>query len=199
MSTVRRPADNPQDVQSSPSLVVSTFQVRTRALRRAMIGGYQTLSGIVVALFWLRSGLAHITNPYYFLSSIYSYEIVGPAVGVVASVGLPALQLILAAALVSRRFVGGALLLSSVLLGSFTAAQATALGRGLEINCGCFGAATQQPIGGESLVTAGLLFVLAVSAFVCWSLGQDGRGTMRAPVDDASGRGSRAGAPAYKS
>jgi len=141
------------------------------------------LAGIALALFWLRCGLAHITNSYYFLSSIYSYEIVGPVLGVIAAMGLPALQLILAAGLVTRRFVGGALFLSAALLTVFAAAQVSALVRGLEIGCGCFGAAERQPIGGESLATTSLLLICALSGLVCWFVGQ-GRGiVISEPVD----------------
>lgn len=136
---------------------------------------YQLLAGLVVAWFWVRSGLAHITNPYYYLSSIYSYEIVGPTLGVIAAIGLPPLQLVLAAGLVLRRFVGGALFLSSMLLSVFAAAQLSALMRGLAIGCGCFGAAERRPVGGGSLAATSLLLACAISGFVCWYAGQGPR------------------------
>ena len=82
-----------------------------------LMGGYQLLTGIVLAWFWLRSGLPHITNFYYFLSSVYSYEIVGPTMGVAAAMGLPALQLVLAVGLVTRRLEGGAMFLQRVAVG----------------------------------------------------------------------------------
>ncbi len=146
------------------------FQKPKGGLVRPLMCGYQFLAGIVLAWFWLRSGLPHITNAYYFLSSIYSYEIVGPTLGVAAAMGLPALQMVLAAGLVTRRFVGGALLLSSLWLTVFAAAQVSALVRGLEIGCGCFGAAERQLIGGRSLTTTSLLLIVALSGFICWFL-----------------------------
>ena len=79
-----------------------------------LVGGYQIAAGLVLAVFWLRSGLAHMANPYYFLSSVYSYELVGPALGQAAAMVLPVLQLVLAVCLVTRQIVGGALF-SSVL------------------------------------------------------------------------------------
>ncbi|MFI5456153.1 MAG: MauE/DoxX family redox-associated membrane protein [Isosphaerales bacterium] len=155
--------------------VAVPFSIPRDGLVPRLMGGYQLLAGIVLAWFWLRSGLPHITNSYYFLSSIYSYEIVGPTLGVAAAMGFPALQLVLAAGLVTRRFVGGALLLSSLLLTVFAAAQVSALVRGLEIGCGCFGAVERQPIGGGSLVTTSLLLICALSAFICWFVGQSPR------------------------
>ncbi len=172
MSTLSKLADSQEEALPSQALTPSVLQVSSHGLTRSLIDGYQVLAGIILAVFWLRSGLAHTTNPYYFLSSIYSYEVVGPVLGVAAATGFPALQLVLAAALVTRRFVGGALFLSSVLLTGFAAAQVSALTRGLEINCGCFGAAAQLRIGGESLATALSLLFFAVTAFVCWSIGQ---------------------------
>ena len=146
-----------------------------RWLRGLMLAG-ELAAGIVLALFWLRSALAHVTNPYYFLSSVYSYEIVGPSLGVTAAMTLPALQLVLAASLLARRFVGGALLISSLLLCVFVAVQASALARGLNIACGCFGAAGRQPLGGESLATTSLLLVCALGAFFVHSIVAHGVG-----------------------
>lgn len=136
-----------------------------------LLAGFQLLVGLIVAWFWVRSGMAHITNSYYFLSSIYSYEVVGPTLGVIAAMGLPALQLVLAAGLVIRRFVGGALFVSTILLTGFAAAQVSALMRGLAIACGCFGSGERRLIGGESLTTTSLLLACAASGFVCWFVG----------------------------
>jgi hypothetical protein len=60
------------------------------------------------------------------------------------------------------------MLFSAATLGLFTAVQATALARGLDIGCGCFGAAEQQSIDGSSLaLVAGLLFC-SLSGYFCW-------------------------------
>lgn len=156
-------------------LVIPASRIRGDVLLPRMRAGFELLAGIILALYWLRSGLAHITNSYYFLSSVYSYEIVGPDMGVAVAMGVPALQLILAAALVTRRSVGGALFLSAGLLAVFAAAQGSALVRGLQIGCGCFGPSQRQSIGGETLATTLLLLVCAVAAFVCWFIDRDPR------------------------
>ena len=136
-----------------------------------VVGAYQFLCGMVLAWFWFRSGLAHITNSYFFLSSVYSYEIVGPSFGLFAAIILPSLQLTLAVSLIIRRFVGGALLLSSVLLTIFALAQVWAFIGGMNIGCGCFGAADHNPIGSESLTMTSSLWACAVSAFLCSLIG----------------------------
>lgn len=137
-----------------------------------MTGACQLLASLILAWFWLRGGLAHVTNSYYFLSSIYSYEIVGPRLGVAAAMALPSLQLTLAAGLVSRRFVGGSLLISALLLTVFASAQVSALARGLEIGCGCFGAAERQVVGGDGLARTSLLLACSLGALLCWLAGE---------------------------
>jgi Methylamine utilisation protein MauE len=174
MSTLIEPAGSHGMPPTHRGLVIPALRVRGDGLRLRLMAGYEFLAGIVIAVFWLRSGLAHVTNSYYFLSSVYSYEIVGPALGIAVAVGLPALQLVLAGALLARRFLGGALLLSAGLLIVFAAVQVSALVRGLKIGCGCFGP-TERPIGGESLATTSLLLVCAVSAFLCWLVDRNPR------------------------
>jgi Methylamine utilisation protein MauE len=113
-----------------------------------------------------------MSNPYHFLSSVYSYELVGPGLGRFCAMVLPPLQLVLAVCFVVRRFVGGAFLVSSMLLAIFTVAQVSVLARGLEIGCGCFGAAVRSPVGGESLTLVGFLLFCSLSGLACWVAGQ---------------------------
>ena len=107
MSTRIEPANSHGGTLHRRNSAFLALRIGRDGLGCRLIGGYRFLAGMILALFWLRSGLAHITNSYYFLSSIYSYEILGPPMGVAAAMGFPALQLILAAGLVIRRFVGG--------------------------------------------------------------------------------------------
>ena len=165
---------------------------RGQRLVLPMIEGFQLVAGFIVAWFWVRSASAHITNSHYFLSSIYSYEIVGPRLGITVAVVLPALQMVLAAALVTRRLVGGALFVSVLMLGVFAAAQLSAISRGLDIGCGCFGPAERQQIGGESVATTSLLFACAGAAFVLWVFAQRAR---RAVIAGTLRRGMSWGAP----
>ena len=168
MKTTSESANSRVDPTPDRGSPIRGFSVCGNRLVRRLADGYQLLAGLILAVLWLRSGLAHITNPYFFLSSVYKYEILGQVFGVVAAIMLPALQLTLAAALMTRRFVGGALFLSVALLAIFAAAQVSALVRDLRIGCGCFGAAENRPLGTESLATASLLLSCALSALACW-------------------------------
>lgn len=143
---------------------------RSSPVFQKLLQVYGLAVALVLAYYWLKSGLAHLANPNNFLSSIYAYELVNPWLGWVAAMALPSLQLVLASCLVFRRFVGGAMLVGAALLGVFTLAQASALARGLQIGCGCFGAAEHQAIDGRSLALASSLLFCSLTGCLCWLL-----------------------------
>lgn len=51
-----------------------------------------------------------------------------------------------------------------VLLAAFTAVLGRALARGLDVTCGCFGAASRAPVSSRTLVRNGLLVLAALAA-----------------------------------
>lgn len=128
---------------------------------------WELLVSLIIAVVWFQSSTAHTGNPYYFLSSIYKYELVEPTAGRWLAIILPSLQFVLAVCLVTRILVGGALLGSALLLTLFVVVQAITWYRGLEIDCGCFGPSYSVPIGQQSLATVGVLALIAYSALAC--------------------------------
>jgi hypothetical protein len=125
----------------------------------------QYLAGLALAgvLFW--SAAAHLANPYHFLASVYEYQLVGQTAGTWIATLVPFVQLVVAACLVTRVALPGALLTASVMFLAFTSAQGIALARGLEINCGCFGPGGGIQVGAASLATSGALCLLAGVAY----------------------------------
>jgi putative oxidoreductase len=115
---------------------------------------------------FLWSAAAHLGNPYYFLSTVYQYELTSAAVGAVIASFLPFLELMLAACLLSGSCVRPAWLLSSLLLLTFVGAQTSALARDLRISCGCFGPEVSQPVGSMSIAFTSALAVLAISGAI---------------------------------
>lgn len=109
------------------------------------------------------SGYKHLDNQFYFLATIYSYEIVGESMGQFLALGIPALQLTITIALLfdshARRV---AFLFAMLLFVLFTAAQVSAWVRELNISCGCFGSADTSPIGPLSISLAAGGFVLSL-------------------------------------
>ena len=154
-------------VADSCSTGAASGPVSTRGVyRHYVLRGVDYLGGFALAIVWLRSGAAHLANPYYFLFSIYQYQLVGPATGRVLAMTLPFIQLVIAVCLIGRVFVGGALLVSGILFGLFAAAQIWASVNELGISCGCFGTSS-SPIGIASISTALILFLLATACCVC--------------------------------
>jgi hypothetical protein len=102
----------------------------------------------------LYSGLIKARHPYQFLSNVYDYELVGPELGKLVAVGLPALEVVIGGCLVGGICVAGALT-GSVLLGAvFIFATASALYRGLNITCGCFGSSGMEVVAASAVARA---------------------------------------------
>lgn len=144
-------------------------------------------NGIALAFVLIRSAAAHLGQPYYFLSTIYSYQIVGPEVGQLAAATLPAIQIAVAASLVLGWFRRGGYVVAVLLFLSFFAAQYYALDRGLNISCGCFGAGSSLLIGVETLALAGGCAVASLVGLILSSSSKAEAGT---PCDTPTGTAS---------
>ena len=99
---------------------------------------FDWVSRLIVGGMFVWSGSAHLANPYYFLSTIYQYELTSAPVGMLIASFLPFLELVLAACLLSSICSRPVWLITSLLLLTFVAVQGSALARGLRISCGCF-------------------------------------------------------------
>lgn len=121
--------------------------------------------GLVLALLLLRSSLIHVGQPYYFLSSVYGYGLTGIVLGKWIAVVLPFVQLVVALCLLVHWWPRPASLLALVMFLTFVGVQVTALWRGLEIPCGCFGASGSLLLGPTTVALAATGAVLAAFAF----------------------------------
>lgn len=97
------------------------------------------------------SALSHLKHPWLLLDHVLAYRLVSGWPAVVVALFLPLLETLLAALLLSRleRWWAGGLCLFVLLV--FAAAQVSALARGLQIECGCFGGVVRREIGWEAL------------------------------------------------
>lgn len=110
---------------------------------------------LALALLLLRSSFAHLGNPYYFLSSVYSYEVTGIDLGKWVAVVLPSVQMVLAICLLARWWLAEVYLMALVLFTTFVAVQGFVLWQGREISCGCFGASGNLQVGVWTLAVSG--------------------------------------------
>tara|TARA_B100000900_G_scaffold279029_1_gene238640 strand:+ start:1351 stop:1782 length:432 start_codon:yes stop_codon:yes gene_type:complete len=103
---------------------------------------------IIVGAVFLWSGIAKLLDPSAFLSAILTYEVFSYKVSVIASLGVPYLELCVGACLVFRVIIVGARLLAVVLLVLFIILLSQAAMRGLDVDCGCFGSSTKSSESG---------------------------------------------------
>lgn len=120
------------------------------------------LAGVMIA-----AALPKIADPAAFAAKLPNYRVFPDAlVNLVAAVA-PMLELVAAAALISGRLYRGGVWLTVGLMATFTALIGSALARGIDLDCGCFGAlAPTEPVGAldlaRNVVLLGLAAVLAV-------------------------------------
>ena len=133
--------------------------------------GKEKLLSIFVLLIRLGLGclfiwgsLPKIRHPYNFLSSVYSYELVGPKLGMLTAMVLPWLELLLGIFLLSGVCVGGALLICAGLFALFTFNFAFVLHQGLEISCGCFSSSEQDTISYATLIRSCIFLAICIQA-----------------------------------
>jgi hypothetical protein len=99
-----------------------------------------------------------------FAASVAGYRILPESLtpAVARLVVAAELASVLLLAMPFTRFWGA--MLATVLFAAFVIAMASALRRGLRVDCGCFSPALADPIGPGTLVRTGLLLALAVMA-----------------------------------
>jgi uncharacterized membrane protein YphA (DoxX/SURF4 family) len=101
---------------------------------------------VFIGLLFIVSSLEKIVDPAAFAQSIANYKMLpGWLAGFVATV-LPWLELLCGFSVLFGALTRGSSLLLSAMLVIFTFAVVVALGRGLDISCGCF---TQDPTAGK--------------------------------------------------
>ncbi len=120
-----------------------------------------------LALLLLRSAFAHLGNPYYFLSSVYAYEITGDRIGKGVALVLPFLQMVIAFNLLTRWWLIETYCLGLLMFLGFIGVQAFSMQRGLEISCGCFGASGSLHIGFSTLLVTGIAALAALTGLCC--------------------------------
>lgn len=127
---------------------------------------FDWMARLVVGGIFVWSGAAHLSNPYYFLSTVYQYELTSASVGALIASYMPFLELTLAACLLGSCCQRAAWFVTSLLLLVFVGVQGSALYRGLKISCGCFGPEINRPIDVTSISNTAALAVLAIFATV---------------------------------
>lgn len=93
---------------------------------------------LTLAAIFLAAAPQKILNPADFAVSVQSYLILPDQLVNAVALVLPWLEILLAAMLLCRIWMGSALILSNLLLAVFLAAIFSAHLRGIDLDCGCF-------------------------------------------------------------
>jgi dolichol-phosphate mannosyltransferase len=110
-------------------------------------------------LLWM-SGTQHLANKYVIFGTILEYQIVTPSLAVATASVLPWLHLMLAAVLIAPGVRSKTPFITTALLGVvFVVVQSIVLLRGIPVDCGCFGAMVDRPVGVASLGIASSLML----------------------------------------
>ena len=92
-----------------------------------------------LGILFIFAGATKSWDPAEFAREVSRYQLVPWAIAFWIAIYLPWLEMLSGMLLLFRRFEWGALLIITFLLGVFTLALASALVRGINIDCGCFG------------------------------------------------------------
>ena len=119
-------------------------------------------ASFLLGFVFIYSANVHLSNPYSFLSHVYSYDVVSESLGIVVAAFLPSLQLVVGIALLFfPRLRPFCFLAATALLFGFTAFQLQAHLRGLNIASGCFSNNSEDPITWVTIGRTATLFVIA--------------------------------------
>jgi prepilin-type N-terminal cleavage/methylation domain-containing protein/prepilin-type processing-associated H-X9-DG protein len=117
-------------------------------------------AGFCVGVFLIATSIGHILDPYKFLHSVLNYRLLSGFFAEWIAVFIPWGQILAGIALVSGVCRKGALLMAVLLFTTFFLAQFSALVRGLDINCGCFGSG-DHPVSWQGYI--GLIALILIS------------------------------------
>jgi putative oxidoreductase len=134
--------------------------------------------GRSIALWVLRVALAGVfayaaipklLDPGEFAAAIQNYRAVPESLVGHIALFVPVFELVIAVGLIATPYTRGAALLATLLLVAFGAAMAQARMRGIDLTCGCFGAAFEAKV--SWLTVARTLGLGVLSALVLLQLG----------------------------
>lgn len=116
---------------------------------------------IVLGGLFIYAGLVKIVDPLSFAGNIFNYRLVGRSLSFIAAVYLPWLEVLAGSFLVSgllRRASAGII---SALLTFFIILTLVTMARGIDVDCGCFGALSRKT-GWGVVVEDGLMLLMAL-------------------------------------
>jgi putative oxidoreductase len=114
---------------------------------------------LVLGGLFVYAGVVKVLDPLDFAQNIRNYQLVGQSLSFLAAVILPCLEILAGAFLIAGIWKRGASLVISGLLVFFIALTAVTMARGLDVDCGCFGAVSRKAGLGVILEDLAMLYL----------------------------------------
>jgi uncharacterized membrane protein YphA (DoxX/SURF4 family) len=114
---------------------------------------------LVLGCLFIYAGVVKVLDPLDFAQNIRNYRLVGQSLSFIAAVVLPWLEILAGVALAAGIWKRASALIISGLLVFFILLTLVTMARGLDVDCGCFGALSRKSGFGVILEDLGMLFM----------------------------------------
>jgi putative oxidoreductase len=114
---------------------------------------------LVLGGLFVYAGAVKVLGPLDFAQNIRNYDLVGQSLSFIAAVVLPWLEILAGVALAAGIWKRASALIISGLLVFFIVLTLVTIARGLDVDCGCFGALSRKSGFGVILEDLGMLFM----------------------------------------
>ena len=138
---------------------------------------------LVLGALFAWAAVGKLADPSSFARSIANYRIVSAEMTAAFASIIPVVELVITLALLAGVWTRGAATGAALLLAGFTVAMAQAMARGINLDCGCFGAAGAAVVGWPTIVRNVVLLGLGVLIATAPSLGLGWQFARRAPKE----------------
>jgi len=114
---------------------------------------------LVLGGLFVYAGIVKVLDPLDFAQNIRNYRLVGQSLSFLAAIILPWLEILAGLALAAGVWTRASALVISALLGFFIVLTLVTIVRGLDVDCGCFGALSRKSGFGVILEDLGMLYM----------------------------------------
>jgi putative oxidoreductase len=114
---------------------------------------------LVLGCLFIYAGVVKVLDPLDFAQNIRNYRLVGQSLSFIAAAVLPWLEILAGVALAAGIWKRASALIISGLLVFFILLTLVTMARGLDVDCGCFGALSRRSGFGVVLEDLGMLFM----------------------------------------
>lgn len=114
---------------------------------------------LVLGGLFIYAGAVKVLDPLGFAQNIRNYDLVGQSLSFIAAIVLPWLEILAGVALAAGVWKRASALIISGLLVFFIVLTLVTIARGLDVDCGCFGALSRKSGLGVILEDLGMLFM----------------------------------------